>query len=60
MNVLKNYYCDKCKKLIQKDETIWKLIGIGNYDSHFDGEKLHKHFCDECLNNFINGGEADE
>lgn len=57
---MKQYYCDKCNKLIQKDMTTWRLTGIGNYNSYFDGEKLHKHFCDDCLKDFINGGSMNE
>jgi len=50
---MKIYICDKCHKEIVCPEMIWKLDGTGNYGSVFDGDHIHKHFCDECLKKFL-------
>jgi hypothetical protein len=43
--------CVKCGKVINLDPyaTIWGIKGAGNFGSHFDGEKIHVHLCDDCL-----------
>lgn len=51
---MKIYICDKCKKAIKQFDTVWRIQGIGNYRSFLDGQKIHKHFCDNCLNRFLN------
>ena len=50
---MKQYKCDKCQKTISINKTTWTLKGKGSYGSIWDNEELHKHFCDNCLYNFI-------
>jgi len=33
--------------------NLQKFDGTGNYGSAFDGDHIHKHFCDGCLKRFL-------
>ena len=52
--------CCKCGKIFEDYlDTIWKVQGIGNYMSHFDGERLDLDLCDNCLYELLYGKDGD-